>query len=357
MRLKRSTTDSVTGLPHWRASSGTGVSGSQSSSRKFYMILAGWAILLGVAVAASLSHGDTGEAPAQPGADNAFYTAVEEDTLEGTPVLDGFPEITPLAQPGESMPRSFRAARPNALGQAEALLPVARILAGGERPLRVLHIGDSHVAGKSFPAAVKAELTRCLGEPDPADDTRVGIDYSYVAKNGATTQTFLNDSYMSTFARKQPDLIILSLGTNEAHGMGYREDLHQKQLDTFMQSLLKACPEATILLTTPPGDYLKSSYVNYRQMARSKHKTKQVRYTKRPNPMSSRCATLLVDYAQSHGMPYWDLFNICGGEQAAQRNWTAGHYLRPDGIHFTPAGYQLQGKLLAEALVTALVRP
>ncbi|MGM9687528.1 MAG: GDSL-type esterase/lipase family protein [Alloprevotella sp.] len=357
MRLKRNTTDSMTGLPRWQASSGTGLSGSQSSSRKFYMILAGWAILLGVAVAASLSHGDAGEAPAQPGAGNAFCTAIEEDTLNATAALDGFPEITPLAQPGQSMPRSFRASRPNVLGQAEVLLPVARILADGERPLRVLHIGDSHVAGKTFPAAVKAELTRCLGCPDPTDDACGGIDYSYVAKNGATTQTFLNDTYMNTFAQKRPDLIILSLGTNEAHGMGYREDLHQRQLDTFMESLQKACPEATVLLTTPPGDYLSSSYVNYRQMARSKHKTKQVRYTKRPNPMSSRCASLLVDYAQSHELPYWDLFNICGGEQAAQRNWSAGHYLRPDGIHFTPAGYQLQGKLLAEALVTAFVKP
>lgn len=53
-------------------------------------------------------------------------------------------------------------------------------------------------------------------------------------------------------------------------------------------------------------------------------------------------------------MPVWNLFDICGGEQAAQRNWVAAHYMRPDRIHFQPNGYALHGKLLGEAIAKAL---
>ena len=335
--------------PRWVASSGTGLSHSQSSSRKFYMIVGGWAVLLGMAVAAGLVSPGRQDVLPTPATGNAFV--VEPDSA-AEPLAETA-TVRLLAEPGNSMPHSFRNAQTNCIIRPEALQPVTRVLARGERPLRVLHIGDSHVAGKNFPLAVKEELCRCLGEASQADEGS-GVWFSYIGKNGATTQTFLTESYLGSFAAKKPDLIILSLGTNEAHGMGYREDLHQRQLEAFMKKLRQACPEAVVLLTTPPGDYLTSSYVDYRKMARSKRKVRQVHYAKRPNPMSSRCASCLTDYAASNGLPCWDLFTICGGEGAAQRNWVAGHYMRPDRVHFEPEGYRLQGRLLAEALLRAL---
>ena len=306
-------------------------------------------MLLGMAVAAGLVSPGRQDVLPTPATGNAFV--VEPDSA-AEPLAETA-TVSLLAEPGNSMPHSFRGAQANHIIRPEALQPVARVLARGERPLRVLHIGDSHVAGKNFPLAVKAELCRCLGEAKQAD-VGSGVWFSYIGKNGATTQTFLTESYLNSFAAKMPDLIILSLGTNEAHGMGYREDLHQRQLDAFMEKLRKACPDAVVLLTTPPGDYLTSSYVDYRKMARSKRKVRQVHYAKRPNPMSSRCAACLTDYAESNGLPCWNLFSICGGESAAQRNWVAGHYMRPDRVHFEPEGYRLQGRLLAEAVLHAL---
>ena len=175
-----------------------------------------------------------------------------------------------------------------------------------------------------------------------------------MGNNGATAVTFTNEVYFSDFADKAPDLIVLSLGTNEAHGMGYREDLHERQLKAFLAGLERACPGAVVLLTTPPGDYLTPRYGDSRKMGRSKRRTKQVRTAKRPNPMSGRCARFLSDYAGEHAMACWNLYEICGGDEMAQRNWVAGHYMRPDRVHFEPKGYQLQGTLLAEALVRAL---
>ena len=52
-------------------------------------------------------------------------------------------------------------------------------------------------------------------------------------------------------------------------------------------------------------------------------------------------------------MPVWNMFDICGGEEAAHRNWVTAHYMRADRIHFEPQGYTVQGKLLGEALARA----
>ena len=48
----------------------------------------------------------------------------------------------------------------------------------------------------------------------------------------------------------------------------------------------------------------------------------------------------------------WDLHTIAGGEEAV-RNYMADQLMKADRIHFTPAGYELQGRLLGEAIVAA----
>ena len=109
-------------------------------------------------------------------------------------------------------------------------------------------------------------------------------------------------------------------------------------------------PEATFLFTTPPGDYLKQVYVNYRSTGRGGKRRRLVRSAFRPNPMNGRCAACITAFARDHGLASWDLYNICGGE-AAVRNWIAAGLMRPDRVHYEPQGYTIQGKLLAEALL------
>lgn len=47
---------------------------------------------------------------------------------------------------------------------------------------------------------------------------------------------------MQKFAEKCPDLIMLSLGTNEAHGMGYRPEQHEVQLNNFSNVCARLAP-------------------------------------------------------------------------------------------------------------------
>lgn len=349
---------SFTEKPRWHASTSSGVTPTtQGSSRKLYVLLTLWAVVLTVAMAAAVSDNtDTaGQQKRQTPAAFLHHEGKEASEEPDAAETDHVKLNIDLEQLDTRFPAAFRNTRANSLIHAEWLAPVAHILSEGKRPLRVLHIGDSHVAGKSFPQALKSTLTAALGEAPSADEGE-GVWFSYVGSNGATSQRFLSEAYMSRFAEARPDFIILSLGTNEAHGMGYREDLHDRQLNEFFRKLREACPDATVMLTTPPGDYLTTSYVNYRRTSRhSRKKVKVVRRASRVNPMSSRCAANIVNYGEEHHMAAWDLFNICGGEEGpAQRNWVSAHLMRADRIHFEPAGYKLQGQMLGEAILRGL---
>lgn len=362
IKLKEPTkeNESHTSPPRWEGTSFSGYPVSQGSGRKLYMLIAGWVIVIGVAVAASIGAGNGSCRSDQQGAtlgENAFRRTTAYDDAEPSQGTESGqrPDVKLLEQPGNSMPASFKKTQDNIIDQPQLIQQAAFILADGQRPLRVLHIGDSHVAGKTFPLAVKETLTRCLGQAKSASEG-LGVWFNFIGKNGATSSTLLTEKYMTDFAEKCPDLIIVSLGTNEAHSMNYREDLHEKQLDEFFTRLREACPNAAILLTTPPGDYLSSSYVSYKQTSRSRRNLRQVRYAKRPNPMSARCASFLADYGHGNHMAVWDMFTICGGEDAAQANWTGNGLMRPDRIHFQPKGYEIQGHLLGEAIVRALAQ-
>ena len=260
-------------------------------------------------------------------------------------------EVWPCVKVGTSIPKSFRARKTNVITRSDSLQSVFDTLCTSGRPLRVLHLGDSHVAGKTFPQTIKAELEAAWGEAFD-DSTGQGISYSYMAKNGATATSFLTDARLQQIETKQPDLIILSFGTNECHGMGYREEQHLQELTEVVDRLRSHCPHAALLLTTPPGDYLTTRRVTYPVNKTTGKKQRVVRSYKKPNPMSARCATLLDRYGAEKGFAVWNLNAITGGATAVQ-NWIAARMMRNDRIHFTPAGYTLQGKLFCEALLTA----
>lgn len=347
---KKAYRESHSAPPRWQKPTLTGFSFSQCSNRKLYLIISGWVALLGIAVAASWpcrgSDGERAEMPA------AFVKATAGGSVAGVASGDTAVKVTLCEEVGNSMPSSFRHTERNMISHAEWLRPAIEILARGERPLRVLHIGDSHVAGKAFPQAVKATLRKYLATEDD-DKAESRLTYSFIGRNGATSQQMLGDSYMERFAEKQPDLIIVSLGTNEAHGRGYREETHTAQLDLFFEELKAVCPGAVVLLTTPPGDFFTTTRVVYTKRARGRGRRRTVRYTRSANPMSARCAALLAQYGEEHGMPVWNLFAICGGKNQAQRNWQLARLMRNDGVHFQPRGYEIQGKLLGEALARA----
>lgn len=332
--------------------------GFKSASHKphwhLYMLLALCAVVLTVAVTAAASSRDA-LTNQQIASTRTVFLHSEAEAEDANQAQDEEAQNNDTVTQGTRLPSSFRHTQANVLTHPEWLAPAAKILTEAKRPLRVLQIGDSHVAGRSFPLALKSSLTTTLGEASSADEG-TGVWFTYVGSNGATSQRFLSEKYLSGFADVHPDLIIVSLGTNEAHGMGYDEEMHNTQLNEFFASLRSACPTATVMLTTPPGDYLAMKHVTYRRTSRSPHKkVRVVSRTYRPNPMIGRCAANIASYGTQHRMTVWDLYNIAGGEGgSAPRNWYVAHLMRADRVHFEPAGYELQGQMLGEAIAHAL---
>lgn len=229
----------------------------------------------------------------------------------------------------DAMPSAYLDTSPNRLINAAALATVFDIIDEGKRPVRIYHIGDSHVAGRSFPVAVRDELESAWGTAGHPY-RGAGVEFRYAGRNGAQSFHLVSQGYLDDVRDFEPDLLIVSLGTNEAHGSNYSEEQHRQQLANFVAEVRHCCPRAVILMTTPPGDYLR----------------------RRPNPAIPRCVNLIVDYCAAQGLVCWNLWQICGGE-AALDNYRRLLHQRPDGIHFSPEGYTVQGRLLAQAILAA----
>lgn len=157
-----------------------------------------------------------------------------------------------------------------------------------------------------------------------------GIGYHATGGNGAKLKHFLEaELFVEQTTVLAPTLIVISLGTNEAIDHPYVDPAFTKQLDVFIQRLKSANPKAQLLLTIPMDFYKKKT---------------------RRNPGVEVIRTLILDYADAKGIAYWDLYTVGGGKHAADL-WKNNNLLQPDGVHFTKAGYALQGSLFYEALL------
>lgn len=196
--------------------------------------------------------------------------------------------------------------------------------------VRIVHIGDSHIRGHIYPQTTGDRLAASFG---PVSYTDVGV-------NGATCLTFTHSERIADIAALQPELLILSFGTNESHNRGYAANVHYQQMDELIKLLRSSLPGVPILLTTPPG-----SYDSFRKRRR--------RRTYAINPRTATAAKTMHDYARAHQLVVWDLYDVAGGSKRACRNWQAAGLMRPDHVHYLPEGYVLQGELLYEAIIKA----
>ncbi len=249
----------------------------------------------------------------------------------------------------DSLPDTFTCTQENRITDpVRSLFPFFEKLNELDKPVRIVHIGDSHVRGHLYPLVTRHRLEEDFGSeavfPDEisyrtgglAHETgEPGIVYHILGVNGATVETFSTDEKMAMISSLKPDLVIVSFGTNEAHSRRYQPQTHKQQLALLLSLLKTACPDAAFLLTTPPGAYTGG------------------RRSRTVNPRTMTVVGVIKEYAREQGMAVWNLYEIVGGKAYACRNWTKHRMLRSDGIHFTSEGYRLQGNLLHQALIKA----
>lgn len=248
------------------------------------------------------------------------------------------------------MPAVFRNTTENELTDpAGSLHPFWEKLGALDRPLRIVHIGDSHVRGHVFPYVMRCCLEDDFGSkaveniPVTYQTSGIaretgsnGVVYHILGVNGATCQSFSTPEHIRQIADLHPDLVILSFGTNEAHGRRYNASEHTAAINYLIEELKVSCPDVAFLMTTPPGAYVRNG-----------------RRGKIINPRTPLVVENELKFAREHGIAIWNMYDIVGGKQRACLNWNAAKMYQRDKIHFTHEGYTLQGLLLHEAFIKA----
>lgn len=257
-------------------------------------------------------------------------------------------------------PLSFRGTKNNEITGSQFLKPISERMNSGEGMVRVLQIGDSHVKGNYFPRALEQVLMSHYGgavlegvdmDCAPALDD-AGMTFNYIGINGARTVRFTEPDMLERIANLNPDLVIVSFGTNEAHG-NFNKNEHFYTLDALISGIRRNSPNAVFLLTTPPGSYITTSGQSWRDR-RGRWHSSAVHV---PNKRTAEVAEAIVEYGQKHNIAVWDVYSIAGGETFACPNWRNSGLMQTDQIHFTVQGYELQGSMLGEAIVEAMRDP
>lgn len=242
------------------------------------------------------------------------------------------------------IPSSFLRTKQNELQHAENLDGFFQKVANRKnKSVRVLQIGDSHVRGHVLPVAVRRKLESAWGG-EAMQNTVInyrtsalaqetgekGFIFHALGKNGATLSYFLDEGVLQEISRLKPDLLIVSVGTNESHGT-FDAGTYSQLLDSFTQQVKQRCPEVSFLLTTPPGSYRR----------------------RMPNRVGGVVASCQKNYGASKGLAVWNLYEIVGGDARACMNWRGARMMARDGVHYTHEAYNLQGNLLADAILKA----
>jgi len=161
------------------------------------------------------------------------------------------------------------------------------------------------------------------------ENNKPGILYHSTGINGAKYSDYNKPTQFTNQIKKlNPDLMILSLGTNESFLPNYDSTSFYLTIDSLINKIKIELPNINLILTTPACSF---------------------KYNKKNVNLTSVSKTI-VKYAIKNQLPYWDLFEITGGENSAN-NWKKNLLLNRDGVHYTKQGYILQGQLFVLAFL------
>ena len=245
------------------------------------------------------------------------------------------------------------------LCQPEALLQVFRALAMTETgdPIPAVHIrqiGDSHTAGGRITGAVRARLQARFGYApdavDPAfplyDERRPGVLFFEFGMVGATLremQTWRDVDVSGGPVHWAADLIILAFGTNEGFEDALDAAAYEALLRSQIDRLRRLAPGSSLLILGAP-DALRNGVAS----------GCSADGLRAPPPSLAVVRDVQRRVAADMGVAFWDWHGRMGGDCSADRlALRAEPYMRGDRVHFTGAGADWIGGVLADDLIAA----
>lgn len=158
-----------------------------------------------------------------------------------------------------------------------------------------------------------------------------GVLYHSIGVNGAKASDYNKyPLFFEQLPALQPDLIIISLGTNESFDKMVPDDFIV-QLNLFIEKAKAKNPDVCILVMTPPPSMFKRKY---------------------PNTFAAGYAKSILMQETAKDYASWDLFSEMGGLFSVNRNAAQG-LMAGDKVHYSKPGYEKQGMLFTEALLKA----
>ena len=171
-----------------------------------------------------------------------------------------------------------------------------------------------------------------------------GLAYHVIGNNGAafSSYTMVGNVGNDIAEMFEPDLIIVSLGTNEAFGK-ITDSEFRRTVDEFVKELQTANPDARLLLVTPQECHRKTT----------RRRRRKTRTSFQVNANVKRMRDVILAYAHDNSIPVYDWYEVAGGTGSSHK-WISDRNINTDHIHLTLSGYRLQGNLFTDALLEQL---
>lgn len=162
-----------------------------------------------------------------------------------------------------------------------------------------------------------------------------GVTYEPLGINGAQASVIFRwdeNLLASHIARRNPALIVLAYGTNEATSPDWAYENYREMFSALLARLRQAAPVASILVLGPPDRYVRS----------------RGKWT--PLEKLDRIVKAQREAAFESGCAFWDLREKMGGA-GAMRQWVIAGLAQYDHVHFTSPGYRRLGHVLFRDLM------
>lgn len=161
-------------------------------------------------------------------------------------------------------------------------------------------------------------------------DSLPGLTYNSIGVNGAGLEAYLSlQDLERDLDFSPPDLVIFSIGINDANVENFDSELFKARYDTLIYRIRKVSPKAALLFMSNNDSYF----------------TK----TNKPNKNGEKVAQANFELAKKYKGGFWNMYKVMGGFQSID-SWVAADYAKKDRVHFKNSGYELLGDLFFDAL-------
>jgi lysophospholipase L1-like esterase len=163
-----------------------------------------------------------------------------------------------------------------------------------------------------------------------------GVTYESLGINGVQASVMLGwniDILQANLEHRNPALIVLAYGTNEAGNTGWTVERYRTLYVQLIRRLRQAAPTATILVLGPPDRYI---------------------HTSKGWTVLTGIDTIVEAQRQAalaEGCAFWDMRAKMGGS-GSMRQWVQAGMGQADYVHFTTPGYHKIGDAVFRDLMS-----